>query len=137
MRIRTYTELERLPSLEERFEYLKLQGEVGQETFGFDRYINQRFYRSLEWLHTRDSVIIRDHGCDLADRNYEIKGRILIHHMNPVTRQDLEEDPERVLDPDFLVCVSLTTHNAIHFSDKTLLPTLPITRSKNDTCPWL
>lgn len=135
--IRTYTELERLPSLEERFEYLKLQGEVGQETFGFDRYINQRFYRSLEWLRTRDYVIVRDSGCDLGDRNYQIKGRILIHHMNPVTRQDLEEAPERVLDPNFLVCVSLTTHNAIHFSDKTLLPTLPITRSKFDTCPWL
>lgn len=134
--IRTYAELKRLPSLEERFEYLKLQGEVGQETFGFDRYINQRFYRSLEWLRTRDYVIIRDHGCDLADRNYEIKGRILIHHMNPVTRQDLEDAPERVLDPNFLVCVSLTTHNAIHFSDKTLLPTLPITRSAHDTCPW-
>ena len=135
--IRTYTELERLPSLEERFEYLKLQGEVGQETFGFDRYINQRFYRSLEWLRTRDYVIVRDQGCDLADQNYEIKGRILIHHMNPVTRQDLEEEPERVLDPNFLVCVSLTTHNAIHFSDKTLLPALPITRTKFDTCPWL
>lgn len=135
--IRTYSELEKLPSLEERFEYLKLQGEVGQETFGFDRYINQRFYRSLEWLRTRDYVIIRDHGCDLGDRNYEIKGRILIHHMNPVTKEDLENDPERVLDPNYLVCVSLTTHNAIHFSDKTLLPVLPITRSKNDTCPWL
>lgn len=135
--IRTYTELERLPSLVERFEYLKLQGEVGQETFGFDRYINQRFYRSFEWLRTRDEVIIRDHGCDLGDHNYEIKGRILIHHMNPVNRQDLEDDPDRVLDPNFLVCVSLTTHNAIHFSDKTLLPTLPITRSKYDTCPWL
>jgi len=135
--IRTYTELKRLPSLEERFEYLKLQGEVGQETFGFDRYINQRFYRSVEWLRTRDFVIIRDQGCDLADPEYEIKGRVLIHHMNPVTRQDLEDHPEQVLDPEFLVCVSLTTHNAIHFSDKTLLPTIPITRSKFDTCPWL
>ena len=136
MMIRTYKDLSSLPTLEERFEYLKLQGEVGQSTFGFDRYINQKFYRSFEWLRVRDYVIIRDKGCDLGDPDYEIHGRILIHHMNPVSREDIEFYPEQVLDPNFLICASLSTHNAIHYSDSSLLPSLPVTRSRNDTTPW-
>lgn len=136
MMIRTYTDLNSLPTLSERFEYLKLQGEVGRSTFGFDRYINQKFYRSIEWQKVRDEVIIRDQGCDLGDLDFGIRGRIVIHHMNPMLRITLDEALEDALNPEFLICASHNTHNAIHYSDASLLPRLPITRSRNDTNPW-
>lgn len=136
MNIRTYSELITLPTFEERYEYLRLGGIVGKETFGFDRYINQSFYKSKEWLAIRDKVIIRDNGCDLAMEDREIHGRILIHHMNPITKEDILNRSEFLLDPEYLICTIKNTHDAIHYGDRSLLITAPIERSKNDTCPW-
>lgn len=136
MKIRTYSELITLQTFEERFEYLKLGGTVGKETFGFDRYINQIFYKSQDWLHTRDQIIIRDNGCDLAVEGREIYGRILIHHINPITMEDIMNRSSWLFDPENLICTVKNTHDAIHFSDDSLLVKDPITRSKNDTCPW-
>lgn len=136
MNIRTYSELITLPTFEERYEYLRLGGIVGEETFGFDRYINQSFYKSKEWLAIRDKVIIRDNGCDLAMEDREIHGRILIHHMNPITKEDILNRSEFLLDPEYLICTIKNTHDAIHYGDRSLLITAPIERSKNDTCPW-
>lgn len=134
--IRTYSELMRLPTFEERFKYLKLDGKVGQDTFGFDRYLNQGFYNSKEWKSIRDRIIVRDKGCDLAMEGHEIFSRIYIHHMNPITVDDLVHSSEFLLNPDYLICVSYNTHNAIHYGDENLLATAPIERTRNDTCPW-
>lgn len=137
MRIRTYTEISRLQTFEERYEYLRLGGVVGQSTFGYDRYLNQMLYTSKRWRKTRDDIIIRDLGCDLGIEGYEIGGRILIHHINPITIEDIELERDEVFNPEFLICTSSDTHNAIHYGTKSLLPQLPITRRKGDTCPWL
>ena len=134
--IRTYSELMRLPTFEERFRYLKLDGLVGKDTFGFDRYLNQEFYRSKEWKEIRDFVIVRDNGCDLGMDGYEIVGRIYIHHMNPITVNDIVHSSDFLLNPDYLICVSHNTHNAVHYGDEDLLVTAPVERRKNDTCPW-
>ena len=136
MIIRTYSELSLLPTFEERYRYLRLTGQVGQETFGFDRYLNQVFYRSQRWKKIRDHVIIRDNGCDLGVEGYEIHGRIIIHHMNPITIEDIERESSYLLDPEFLICTVHNTHNAIHYGDERLLITAPVERTINDTCPW-
>lgn len=136
MSIRTYSELILLPTFEERFKYLQLNGRVGDDTFGFDRYINQNFYRSAEWKRIRDYIIVRDNGCDLAVDGYEIHGRILIHHMNPITIKDVELSTEYLMNPEYLICVTHNTHNAIHYGDEKQIITGPIVRTKNDTCPW-
>ena len=136
MSIKTYSELILLPTFEERFKYLKLNGRVCDDTFGFDRYINQKFYRSAEWKRIRDYIIIRDNGCDLAVDGYEIHGRILIHHMNPITISDIKFSTEYLMNPDYLICVTHNTHNAIHYGDEKQIITGPIVRTKNDTCPW-
>lgn len=135
--IRRYSELIQLSSFEERFNYLKLCGSVGYETFGFDRYLNQKFYKSAEWKHIRDIVIARDMGCDMALKGNDITGRIIIHHMNPMSTEDLETNPSLLLDPEFLVCVSQETHNAIHYGDDSILNKYKIEeRTPNDTIPW-
>ena len=136
MSIKTYSELITLPTFEERFEYLRLDGTVGESTFGFDRYLNKIFYRSQKWKDIRDWVIIRDNGCDLGVEGFEIYGRIIIHHMNPISLQDLERESDLLLNPEYLICTVHNTHNAIHYGDAGLLLTAPIERSKNDTCPW-
>lgn len=136
MSIKTYSELIALPTFEERYEYLRLNGRVGEDTFGFDRYLNQNFYRSAEWRHIRDRVIVRDNGCDLAIDDRIIYGKILIHHMNPITDKDLFNLSDILLDPEYLICVSHNTHNAIHYGDGERLVKDPIVRTKNDTCPW-
>lgn len=134
--IRTYSELVHIPTFEERFEYLKLMGQVGNETFGFDRYLNQQFYRSKEWKDLRHHIFVRDNGCDLGIEGRDIYGRFLIHHMNPISIEDISNSTDYLLNPDFLITVTSNTHNAIHYGDKSLLTTEPIVRSKNDTCPW-
>ena len=136
MSIKTYSELITFPTFKERFEYLKLDGIVGEETFGFDRYLNQIFYRSQEWKSIRDFVIVRDCGCDLAVKGYEIYGRIYIHHMNPIRVEDITAISRILLDPEFLIVTTHSTHNAIHYGDERLLTSTPIERTKNDTCPW-
>ena len=136
MTIKTYSELIKIPTFEERFEYLKLSGTVGKETFGFDRYLNQNFYRSAAWKRVRDQVIVRDNGCDLGIDDRIIYGKILIHHMNPINDRDILDLTDILLNPEYLICVSHITHNAIHYSDESLLPSEPIVRFKNDTCPW-
>ena len=134
--IKCYSELIRLPTFEERFRYLRLNSSVGKETFGFDRYMNQVFYRSQKWKSTRDYVIIRDNGNDLGVEGYEIHGRVLIHHMNPITIKDIERESEFLLDPEYLITTVHNTHNAIHFGDENLLIKAPIERTMYDTCPW-
>lgn len=134
--IRTYSELIKLKTFKDRFEYLKLDGIVGEETFGFDRYMNQIFYKSREWTSVRRAVIIRDNGCDLGVEGYEIHGKILIHHMNPINLSDIIHKTDELLNPDYLITTVLSTHNAIHYGDASLLPALPIERRANDTCPW-
>lgn len=134
--IKTYSELITLPTFKERFNYLRLDGFVGRETFGFDRYINQIFYRSQKWKSVRDFVIIRDNGCDLGVEGYEIHGKILIHHMNPITIDDILTESDYLLDPEFLISTIHNTHNAIHYGDEDLLITMPVERTKHDTCPW-
>lgn len=136
MIVRTYSELIKLQSFEERFEYLKLNGRVCEETFGFDRYINQIFYKSKEWQKVRDTVIIRDNGCDLGLQDREIRGRILIHHMNPISKEDILRRSDTILNPEYLICTTKNTHNAIHYGDISLLMSDPIERKPNDTCPW-
>lgn len=136
MNIRTYSELITIPTFEERFEYLQLKGSVGKDTFGYDRYLNQVLYRSPEWKRLRNQIIIRDDGCDLACDGYNIYDKVLIHHLNPITVEDVLTRSQKVFDPDNLVCVSHNTHNAIHYGDVDLLVTGPIIRTKNDTCPW-
>ena len=136
MSLRTYSELVQLPTFRERFEYLKLDGTIGEDTFGFDRYLNQIFYKSKEWAAVRREVIIRDNGCDLGVDGYEIRGKILIHHMNPIRQQDILRRSELLLNPEYLITTVLSTHNAIHYGDEKLLPIVPLERSRNDTCPW-
>lgn len=136
MSIRIYSELIAFPTFEERFKYLQLNGQVGESTFGFDRYMNQVFYRSQKWKSIRDFVIIRDCGCDLGVEGYDIHGKIIIHHMNPLSMRDIETESDFLLNPDFLICTTHNTHNAIHYGDENLLVTAPIERTKNDTCPW-
>lgn len=134
--IRTYSELITLPTFEERFKYLQLEGSVGKDTFGYDRYLNQLFYKTAEWKRLRRDLIIRDNGCDLGIEGREIYGRIIIHHLNPITKDDIVRRTEYLLNPDFLICTTHNTHNAIHYGDESLLITSPVERSKNDTCPW-
>ena len=134
--IRTYSELIKLPTFKERYEYLRLGGRVGEDTFGFDRYLNQAFYKSEEWKFIRDHVIIRDNGCDLGIEGHEIFGRILIHHMNPIRKEDIINRSDILLNPEYLICTIKNTHDAIHYGDKNLLVIAPIERKKNDTCPW-
>lgn len=134
---RSYSELIRLSTFEERYEYLKLGGKVGEETFGHDRYLNQEFYkRDDKWLEVRDEVILRDHGCDLGIEGRDILTRVLVHHINPVTKEQLLNRDPVVYDPENLICTTKRTHDAIHYSNKDLLLKDPITRTKNDTCPW-
>lgn len=134
--IRTYSELVMFSSFEERYAYLKLDGRVGEDTFGFDRYLNQAFYKSDEWLSIRDYVIARDLGCDLGVAGYEIHGRILVHHMNPITKEDILHRSEFLLNPEYLITTVKRTHDAIHYGDENILPICPVERTKNDTCPW-
>lgn len=134
--IRTYSELMSLPTFEERYRYLRIGGKVGEDTFGFDRYLNQIFYKSKEWEKVRNEVIVRDCGCDLGMLDREIFGRIYIHHMNPITKEDILSRSDYLLNPEYLICTSKLTHDAIHYGDENLLITAPIERRKNDTCPW-
>ena len=136
MKIKTYSELITLDTFEERFQYLRLDGTVGVDTFGFDRIFNQRFYTSTEWRRVRDEVIFRDNGCDLGVRGYEIGGKIIIHHINPICLDDLDRHSDLLLNPEYLITTTHATHNAIHYGDKRLLITAPVERSRNDTCPW-
>lgn len=137
MMIRTYSELCTFHTFEERFRYLQLSdGSVGTDTFGFDRYLNQQFYKTREWKRLRDQLILRDNGCDLGVEGYDIYGRIIIHHLNPITKDDILGQTEYLLNPEYLICTTHNTHNAIHYGDESLLITAPIVRSKNDTCPW-
>ena len=131
-----YSELTTIPTYEERFKYLQLKGAVGDDTFGYDRYLNQILYNSPEWKRLRNQIIIRDNGRDLGCEGYEIYGRILIHHMNPITVEDIVSRDPIVFDPENLICVSHNTHNAIHYGDENLLIMAPVERTKNDTCPW-
>lgn len=134
--IRTYSDLSKLNTFEERYDYLNLKGVVGVETFGFDRFINQSFYSSREWKSIRDFVIVRDGGCDLGVEGYEIRGKILIHHMNPILPKDIDAQGDFLLNPEYLISTTLLTHNAIHYGDASLLIGGPIERKQNDTCPW-
>lgn len=137
MIIRTYSEMRQLDTFRERFEYLKLNGQVGKDTFGFDRIFNQNFYRSKEWKRVRNQVILRDNGCDLGCPDREIQGRIMIHHMNPISVKDISEATDYLLDPNYLVCVSHETHNAIHYGDLSKATSGDlIERQPNDMCPW-
>lgn len=137
VKIKSYRELSRLKTFKERFDYLKLSGVVGASTFGYDRYLNQKLYTSQRWQHTRDQVIIRDGGCDLGIEGYELNDRIIVHHINPITAEDIENDESIIFDLNNLISTSHNTHNAIHFSDESLIPKGPIERKRNDTCPWL
>lgn len=136
MRTRRYKELRRFVTFEERFDYLSLGGVVGRETYGFDRYINQNFYRSKQWANVRDQVIVRDNGCDLGIPDREIHNRIYIHHMNPMVVGDIIHSNPDILDPEYLICVTHETHNAIHYGDKTKLKQLYVERKPNDTRLW-
>ena len=136
MIIRTYSELITLPTFEERYEYLKLDGRVGEATFGFDRYINQQFYRSKEWKRFRDEIIIRDNGCDLGIEGREIQGSVLIHHMNPITVDDIIHQTDFLMNPEYVITTIKRTHDAIHYGTEDLLYKEPIIRTKFDTCPW-
>ena len=136
MNIRTYSELITLPTYKERFEYLKLSGVVGEETFGFDRYVNQAFYRSTEWKRIRDQVILRDNGCDLGIPDRIIPGKIIIHHMNPINIRDIYDATAYLMNPEYLISTAVMTHNAIHYGDAELLVKDYIERKPNDTCPW-
>lgn len=133
---RSYRELRRIDEFEERFRYLSLRGEVGVSTFGFDRYLNQRFYTSREWRQLRDHVIVRDNGCDLGIEGYEIHDKILVHHMNPVIVDDIVAGEDSILDPNFLITTTHRTHNAIHYGDERLLPRKHIPRERGDTKLW-
>ena len=133
----TYSELMQLPTYEKRFNYVKMDSQVGKDTFGFKRYLNQKFYHSNEWRHIRDLVIARDNGCDLAIEGYEIHGRIYIHHLNPLREIDIIERTPYLLDPEYMVCVWQATHEAIHYGDAEYCKKdIVVERSKNDTCPW-
>lgn len=134
--VRTYSELIKIPTFLERFKYLKLNGSVGIDTFGFDRYLNQTFYRSYEWKRLRNDVIVRDMGCDLGLEGYDIFDKILVHHMNPIGPDDIIHRSDYLLDPEFLICTSKLTHDAIHYGDEQILYQDPVIRTPGDTCPW-
>lgn len=134
--IRRYSELIRYDTFLDRYHYLNLVGQVGIETFGLDRYLNQTLYRSSRWRRTRNQVILRDNGCDLGVEGFDIFDKIIVHHINPLSVQDIEEDVDEIYDPEFLICCSFDTHNAIHYGDERLLPQLPVERRPGDTCPW-
>ena len=135
--IRTYTELSRLKTFKERFEYLRLNGSVGVDTFGFDRYLNQVFYKSQEWRRIREKVILRDNGCDLGIEGLDIYHGLHVHHMNPITQDQLLHRDEDILNPEFLICVSPGTHNAIHYGiDNPEFFDLTSERSAGDTKLW-
>lgn len=134
--MRNYRELSRLKTFDERFEYLKIGGLVGESTFGFERYLNQTLYNSSKWRRLRNQIIIRDNGCDLGVEGYEIQGIIIVHHMNPISVDDLKDFSDDIFNPEYLICVSLTTHNAIHYGDNSLIPQEPVERRPGDTCPW-
>lgn len=134
--IRTYSELITIPTFEERFRYLKMDGAVGKETFGFDRYLNQMFYKTAEWKRVRNEVIVRDMGCDLGIEDRVLHGRIMVHHMNPITAKDITNRSDYLLNPEYLICTCKRTHDAIHFSDESILFTEIIVRRPGDTCPW-
>lgn len=136
MRIRTYSELRRLRTFEERFDYLVLGGRVGDSTFGFDRYLNQIFYRSGDWQRARNEVIVRDCACDLGIIGRDILDRIYVHHMNPITIEDFENNYHSLIDPELLICTSFNTHQAITFGDPNHLIKLPRERRKGDTRLW-
>ena len=135
-KIRTYSELRQIKSFLERYEYLKLGGTIGHETFGYDRYLNQILYRSPRWRSTRNQVILRDQGCDLGVPGHEIFGIITVHHMNAITLEDIEENRDEVFDPEYLICTMHLTHTAIHYGDDSLLPKPLVVRRPNDTTPW-
>lgn len=134
--IKTYSEAISISDFKDRFEYLKIGGKVGAATFGYDRYLNQTLYRSTEWKRFRNEIILRDNGCDLGCDGYEIHGKILIHHLNPITPEDIANRSGSIFDPENVICTTLDTHNAIHYGDASLLVTEPIARTQNDTCPW-
>ena len=134
--IRRYSELITLPTFEERYRYLRIGGKVGEETFGFDRWLNQKFYKDPEWLSVRDYVITRDNGCDLGIPDREIESRIIVHHMNPITKEDILHRSEFLLNPEYLICTIKNTHDAIHYGDESILLIVPKERTKNDTCLW-
>lgn len=137
MNDKSYSEMITMSEFDDRFRYAKLDGQVGMDTFGFDRYLNQQLYRSKEWKRLRDQIIIRDNGCDLGVPGHEISGKIYIHHLNPLSPEDITESTEKLFDPDNLVCVSAETHNAIHYGDESILEKNKIVeRSPGDTCPW-
>lgn len=136
MSIRRYSELIQLPTFEERYAYLRLNGSVGKDTFGFDRYLNQKFYKTSRWKNIRDEIIIRDGACDLGIPDREIFSRIIIHHMNPLTLDDIVNDTDFLWNPEYLISVTHSTHNAIHYGDESKLLKDPVERTKNDTCPW-
>lgn len=136
MSIKTYSELIKIPTFKERFLYLKLPGQVGADTFGFDRWLNQAFYKSKEWLAIRDFVIFRDNGCDLGIEGRDIHGRVLIHHMNAITKEDILNRSDFLLNPEYLITTMKVTHDAIHYGDESILFVEPTIRTKNDTCPW-
>jgi hypothetical protein len=134
--MKSYSELKKLNTFEERFEYLKLDGKVGVDTFGYDRYLNQHVYKSNRWKSARAKVIIRDDGCDLGIQDYPIHGRLLVHHMNPITIEDIENDNPDIYNPEYLISTSNRTHQAIHYSDNSLISKPPVERKPNDTTPW-
>lgn len=136
MIVKSYSELIALPTFIKRYRYLKLGGRVGEETFGFDRWLNQKLYKDPEWLRTRDKVIIRDNGCDLGMEGHEIYGKILVHHINPITKEDILRRDPCLFDPENLICTIKNTHDAIHYGDESLLIIAPTIRTRNDTCPW-
>lgn len=133
---RSYRELSRLQTFEDRFEYLKLSAKIGEDTFGRERYLNQLFYGTPEWRALRQEALIRDNGCDLGIEDHPIGGRIEVHHINPITAEDIQNRNPCLLDLDNVICVSSNTHKAIHYGDASLLPKDPIERKPNDTCPW-
>lgn len=136
MTIKTYSDLRSLRTLKDRYDYLALHGDVGRSTFGFDRYLNQKFYTSTQWRHVRNQIIVRDNGCDLGINGYEIHDRVYIHHMNPISVADIIEDDPKILDPEFLIVVTHRTHNAIHYGDANLLPQPFVERRPGDTRLW-
>lgn len=131
-----YRDIRPLKTIQERYEYLRLGGQVGASTFGFDRYLNQAFYKSKEWQQTRNDVILRDNACDLGIESYDIFKGLVVHHMNPITIDDILQRKDYIFDPEFLICVSDRTHKAIHYGDAGLLPKEPVQRIAGDTCPW-
>lgn len=136
MTIKTYSELILLPTFKERYEYLKIGGKVGEDTFGYDRYLNQKFYKTKEWKAIRDYVIIRDNACDLGVEDMPIDGRILIHHLNPITKYDILNQTEFLLNPEYLISTTKRTHDAIHYGSAEIFTGEIVERRKNDTCPW-